>query len=190
MTDSAKQALRAAAQERRRAAASAAHNAAERAADRFLDCLDPKPETVVSGYWPVRDELDPRPLMRRLIDRGCACALPVVVAAGQPLVFRAWSPGVEMEKAVLGIPVPSKRAATVRPDVLLVPLLAFCAAGYRLGYGGGYYDRTLADLRRLSGSVLAVGLAYSAQEFDRVPRDATDERLDWVVTEREARSFR
>lgn len=191
MTDTAKQELRAAAKERRRAAAAGSpQDVAEIAADHFLDCLQPKPGAVVSGYWPVRDELDPRPLMRRLIECGCICALPVVVAAGRPLVFRAWSPGAEMRDAVLGIPVPSEQASTVRPDLLLVPLLAFCSLGYRLGYGGGYYDRTLADLRRQSNTVLAVGFAYSDQEFEAVPHDDTDERLDWVVTEREARSLK
>ncbi len=95
-----------------------------------------------------------------------------------------------MRDAVLGIPVPSEQASTVRPDLLLVPLLAFCSLGYRLGYGGGYYDRTLADLRRQSNTVVAVGFAYSDQEFEAVPHDDTDERLDWVVTEREARSLK
>ena len=191
MTDKAKQVLRIAARERRRAAAAdAPEDVAERAAERFLHSLAPRPGTVVSGYWPVRDELDARPLMRRLIERGCTCALPVVVAAGQPLIFRTWSPGVEMEEAALGIPVPSSRSAAVDPDLLLVPLLAFSSSGYRLGYGGGYYDRTLADLRQRFASVLAVGYAYSAQELEDVPRDDKDERLDWIVTEREARSFR
>ena len=182
------------------AAAGAAHGAAngavaadrtagDRAAANFLATIDPAPGTAVSGYWPVGDELDCRPLLHRLVAAGCVVGLPVVVARRAPLAFRAWAPGAAMAAGVLAIPVPAGDAAAVVPSVLIVPLLAFDRSGYRLGYGGGYYDRTLADLRASGGPVTAVGYGFAAQEVAAVPHDDTDQRLDWIVTERQARRF-
>jgi 5-formyltetrahydrofolate cyclo-ligase len=140
--------------------------------------------TVVSAYWPLGDEIDPRPLMEALHLRGHRLALPAIRAAGQPLDFRAWLPGDPLISAGFGIQEPAPTAPSVAPSVLLVPLLAFDAAGYRLGYGGGFYDRSLA-LLRAAGDTLAVGLAYADQQVAAVPREATDQPLDLVVTERD-----
>ena len=138
---------------------------------------------VISGYWPIRDEIDPRPLLDRLAARGHPLALPVVGAPDAPLVFRAWAKDDTLMPGPFGTRTPGDEARELAPRVVIVPLLAFDAAGYRLGYGGGYYDRTLAELRRGPGAVLAVGVAYQDQRVDAVPRAPYDERLDWVVTE-------
>ena len=143
---------------------------------------------TVAGYWPIGDELDVRPLLGALAARGHACALPVVVRKGEPLLFRRWAPGDAVAPGALGIPEPDAAAPEVRPDLLLVPLLAFDRAGYRLGYGGGFYDRTLERLRR-GGPVTAAGVGYAGQEVAAVPRDAYDQPLDWIVTERYALKF-
>ncbi|HEY9538186.1 MAG TPA: 5-formyltetrahydrofolate cyclo-ligase, partial [Kiloniellaceae bacterium] len=137
---------------------------------------------VVSAYWPLGDEIDPRPLMEALHRRGIRLALPAIRAAAEPLDFRAWQPGDALEPAGFGTCQPSAAAPLLQPDLLLVPLLAFDAAGYRLGYGGGFYDRSLA-LLRATGDILAVGLAFAAQQVAAVPREATDQPLDLVVTE-------
>lgn len=140
---------------------------------------------IIGGYWPVEDEMDPRPLLGALAIAGCQCALPVVQKAGEPLCFRVWQPGDRLEPGPYAIPAPLAAAAIVIPTLLLVPLLAFDRSGHRLGYGGGYYDRTIARLRA-KGALLAVGLAYAGQEVAAVPRTAADQALNWVVTEREA----
>ncbi len=140
---------------------------------------------VVSAYWPMGSEIDPRPLMRRLHEAGHPIALPVVVGRGRPLVFRAWRPGEPLEPAGFGTRVPRAERAELTPRALIVPLLAFDRAGYRLGYGGGFYDRTLTQLQR-AGETLALGAAYAGQEVAEVPHDTDDRRLDWVVTEAEA----
>jgi len=150
----------------------------------FLATVSPHAGAAVSGYWPVREEIDVRPLLRQLADRGHVCGLPVIVAKGQPLVFRRWRPEAGLEDGRWGIPIPPEDAAQVIPDLVIVPLLAFDRAGRRLGYGAGFYDRTLALLRsRPDARVLAVGVAYAAQEMDEVPAGESDERLDLVVTE-------
>ncbi len=162
--------------------------APEAVADTVLQTIPLPVLSVVSGYMPVGDELDPVPLMTALANRGLTCALPVVTGAARPLVFREWTPGMALEDGAHSIPQPPADAFEVRPSVLLVPLLAFDRAGRRMGYGGGYYDRTLAALRA-DAAVLAVGLAYADQEVDEVPADANDQVLDWVVTERDALCF-
>ena len=115
---------------------------------------------TVSAYWPVRGEPDLRPLLRRLVSGGVTCALPVVVEVGQPLAFRGWVPGERLERGVWGIPVPSNGAA-VKPDVIIAPVVAFDDACYRLGYGGGYFDRTLAAMGA-EPRVFGVGYSFSA----------------------------
>lgn len=140
--------------------------------------------TVVAGYWPMGDEIDPRPLMQRLEETGCRLALPVVAARGQALDFRAFSFGDALEPGPHGTVHPPAAAAPLVPELLLVPLLAFDRRGFRLGYGGGYYDRTLESLRR-KGHVRAVGLAFAAQEVPAVPVDGHDQRLDAIATELE-----
>ncbi len=157
-------------------------------ARRFFAAVTPRPGAPVSAYWPVRGEIDVRPLMRALIERGHPCGLPVILAKHTPLVFKRWHPDLPLAKGRWGIPMPPPESEEVVPELILVPLLAFDAAGHRLGYGGGYYDRTLSLLRR-RGHVFAVGVAYAAQQIARVLIDDTDERLDAVVTEQGAIRF-
>jgi len=139
---------------------------------------------TVAGYWPMADEIDVRPLMTRLFDEGGTVALPVVVAPEEPLIFRRWRPGMELEAGGFSTRHPGPEAPEVVPDVLLVPLLAFDDRGFRLGWGGGFYDRTLARLRS-RGPVVAVGVAYHGQKVDVVPVTSDDEQLDLVVTDEE-----
>jgi 5-formyltetrahydrofolate cyclo-ligase len=147
--------------------------------------LLPRAKAVVAGYWPFRTEIDPRPVMQRLARLGARLALPVTPAKGADaaLSFRLWTPGEPLAPGAFGVPEPGEACETVEPDLLLVPLLAFDRSGRRLGYGAGHYDRTLAALRA-ARPVRAVGLAFAAQEVDRVPTDAHDQHLDGVVTER------
>jgi 5-formyltetrahydrofolate cyclo-ligase len=155
----------------------------------FLDHVPMTPNAVVAGYWPMNDEMNPVPLLKRLIKNGVQCALPAVVGKGKPLEFRAWEPDSDLEDGPFGTFHPPASAAVTSPGILLLPLLAFDASGYRLGYGGGYYDRTLEDMKSPVSTVLAVGIAYQAQQIDAVPHSALDQRLDWVVTENSTHQF-
>lgn len=181
-----KRALRAKAAAIRRAAFDAAGEAAgEGLKERFLAAIPLPQKAVVAGYWPIGEEMEVRPLMRRLHELEYVCALPAVVGRNRPLVFREWRPGMALVPGAYGIPVPPADAPERRPDVLVVPLLAYDREGRRLGRGAGYYDRTLRALR-VQAQVIAVGAAYAAQQVDAVPDDGFDERLDWVVTEKRA----
>jgi 5-formyltetrahydrofolate cyclo-ligase len=162
--------------------------AAETIASRAFP-LDVRSGARVSGFSPFGSEINPVPLMRRLADQGALLALPVVVGRGRPLVMRAWVFGEPLGKGVWGIREPPPEAAEVDPDILLVPLAAFDRAGHRIGFGAGYYDLTLTGLRSRK-SIVAVGLAYAAQEIPAVPATAGDARLDLVLTEREVIDFR
>ena len=169
-----------------RAAIMTAHAATARLAirDRYLTAFDPAPGTVVSAFWPMPGELDLRPLLDALHARGCVCALPVVVGRHAPLVFRAWEPGATLVTSRFGIQEPGPERAELRPQHALVPLLAFDDDGYRLGYGGGFYDRTLAGLRvDGAGPLLAIGIGLEAQRRPMLPREPFDQPLDWLVTE-------
>jgi 5-formyltetrahydrofolate cyclo-ligase len=183
--DEQKRRLRAEAKNRRAAAAKAGEGAADAVCRNLMAAVPLPANAVVSAYWPMGSELDPRPLMMELQESGHRITLPVVLEANQPLAFRAWSPGDELEPAAFNTQVPSPEKPELTPGVVLAPLLAFDRRGYRLGYGGGFYDRTL-DILRSGGDVLAVGLAYAGQEVPAVPRDLNDKRLDWIVTEAEA----
>jgi len=162
--------------------------AAETIASRVFP-LDVGSGVCVSGFSPFGSEINPLPLMRRLAERGALLALPVVSGRSRPLMFRAWIFGEPLGKGVWGIREPRPDAREVDPDILLVPLAAFDRAGHRIGYGAGYYDLTLAGLRARK-PVVAVGLAYAAQEIPAVPATARDARLDLVLTEREVIDFR
>ena len=140
---------------------------------------------VVAGYAPIAEEIDVMPTLLALLARGCACVLPAVVDRGRPLEFRVWQPDAPMQPGPFGILQPLATATVASPDLLIVPTLAFDRRGGRLGYGGGFYDRTLADLRRRRRTVLAVGVAFADQEIDEVPLDAGDQILDRIVTDRE-----
>jgi 5-formyltetrahydrofolate cyclo-ligase len=169
-----------------RAAMMAAHADTARLAirDRYLSAFEPPPGTVVSAFWPMPGELDLRPLLEALHARGCVCGLPVVVARNSPLVFRSWEPGMTLVTSRFGISEPGPERPEVRPQHALVPLLAFDDDGYRLGYGGGFYDRTLAALRRDGvGPLVAIGVGLEAQRRPSLPREPFDARLDWLVTD-------
>lgn len=167
----------------RRAEAYVRHGAAAGAAlaRHGLDFLALAPATIISGFSAIRDEIDPAGLLHRLAAEGHPLALPVLQGRGKPLVFRAWTPGDATSSGQWGIAEPLPDKPVLEPDVVLVPLLAFDARGYRLGYGGGYYDRTLARLRVLKPAV-AVGIGYDELKVDAVPHLDYDQRLDWVLT--------
>jgi 5-formyltetrahydrofolate cyclo-ligase len=153
--------------------------AGQRLADVGLGFCQSAPDAVVSGYHPVRGEIDCLPLLAALASQGRTLALPIAREDGL-LDFMTWSPGAELRPGRFNIPCPVG-GALVEPGVLLIPLLAFDKRGFRLGYGGGCYDRTLTVLRA-QGAVAAVGLAYDFQEALALPSEPHDQRLDWVVT--------
>lgn len=167
----------------RRADAYARHGdtAGARLAEHGLGFLAPQPGAIVSGFSAIRDEIDPMPLLTRLAGEGHQITLPVMQGKGKPLIFRAWAPGDEMGKVQWGIAEPLPDKPALDPDIVLVPLLAFDGDGYRLGYGGGFYDRSLEGLRAKK-PVVAVGIAYDELRIDAVPHLDYDERLDWVLT--------
>lgn len=139
---------------------------------------------IVSGFFPYQSEIDTRPLLGKLAGDGWQTCLPIVMGKGLPLQFRRWLPGAPTIAGVWNIPRPPEDAEEVDPDVLIIPLLSFDRRGYRLGYGGGFYDRTLEKLRLLK-TVTAIGVAYSAQEVNAVPHGDHDQPLDYIMTERE-----
>jgi 5-formyltetrahydrofolate cyclo-ligase len=144
---------------------------------------------IVSGYSPMRSEINPLPLLRKLSDAGATLALPVVAGRGQPLIMRAWAFGAPLVRGGWDIREPAPDAPEVRPDILLVPLAAFDRQGHRIGYGAGYYDLTLAQLRAQK-PIVAIGIAFAAQEIEKVPTNPRDARLDLVLTEHEIIDFR
>ena len=147
------------------------------------------PGMVVSAYSPIRNEIDPVPLMRKLAEQGAKLALPAVLARGKSLAFRAWSPDDRLMLGPLGIPEPSPAAAETIPDVMLIPLAAFDRQGHRIGYGAGHYDYTLAHLRKVK-AIAAVGIAFAVQEIKAVPALPHDVALDYVLTEKKMFDFR
>jgi 5-formyltetrahydrofolate cyclo-ligase len=153
--------------------------AADRVAERVQAVLADIPPGIVAGYAAIGSELDPEPAMVRLATGGWRLALPVMAGRSEPLVFRAWTIGAPLQVRQWGIREPGIEAEVVVPDVLLVPLLAFDRAGHRLGYGGGYYDRTLAAL---APAVRTIGLAFREQCIDAVPALAYDQALSCIVT--------
>ena len=147
------------------------------------------PGTIVSGFSPLKTEINPLPLMRKLAAAGATLALPVVQGRGKPLIMRAFTFGDALASGQWGIREPKPDAAEVAPDILLVPLLAFDRNGQRIGYGAGYYDMTIARFRAMK-QIVAVGIAYASQEVAEVPVTERDARLDLVLTEREMIDFR
>lgn len=140
---------------------------------------------TIAGYHPKGDEVDVLPSLSVLAAAGHATALPVVTGRAWPLVFRLWRPGHPLVPGAFRIMEPMGDAPLVQPDIVLVPLLAFDKQGYRLGYGGGFYDRTL-EVLRAEAPTLAVGIGYAGQGVDKLPIDAYDQKLDWIVTEQGA----
>ena len=167
----------------RKAAAKQTPDAGARLVEHFPDALWPAIHQVVAGYRPIRDEIDPSALMETFALEQARLCLPCVTAPAAPLRFRAWSPGEALVKGAFKVDEPDPRAPVLTPSLVLVPLVAFDKAGRRLGYGAGFYDRTLQALRN-AGAVTAIGLAYAAQEVRRVPVDAHDVALDAIITER------
>lgn len=142
---------------------------------------------TIAGFAPIGDEIDIWPLLHRLHHDGHTVCLPVVIQAEQPLQFRSWHPDCNMKTDRYGVSYPSD-GPSVTPGLIFVPLLGFTARGHRLGYGGGYYDRTLDALRR-AGEVFACGVAYAAQEVEEIPTDAHDAKLDGILTETGFKAF-
>ena len=159
-----------------------AHAAARGAAGKLSEVLAGHRGVPLAGYAAMRTEIDPRPALEEAAAYG-PVGLPVIEAPATPLRFRLWTPDSTMVKGTFGAPVPEAGDWMI-PQILIVPLVAFDRRGGRLGYGGGFYDRTLAILRS-RGPVLAIGFAYAAQEADPLPQEATDQPLDLVVTETE-----
>ena len=168
-----------------RKAAHGAYSGAQ-ACENLLKFLQPYLGKPISAYMPIRTEIDPLPAMAKLVKSG-PVVVPVVLGAGQPLAFHRWQVDGEMQDGPFGARVPVAGKFVV-PQVVILPLVAFDKQGQRLGYGGGFYDRTLEILLR-DHPVLAVGFAYSAQQVDSLPTDPTDQPLNAVVTEAGIRLF-
>jgi 5-formyltetrahydrofolate cyclo-ligase len=183
-----KEVVRKEALERRAALKPRLTELSRRLADIFLKQIPVPPDATVSAYVAIGDEADPAPLLLELRARGHAIALPRVTGRGRPLDFHRYDAEKALVPGGFGLSEPARDWPQAEPDVLIVPLLAFDALGYRIGYGAGFYDRTLAKLRA-ARDVLAVGFAFAGQEFETVPHDENDQRLDWVVTENGAHKF-
>lgn len=180
-----KKALRKVLQARRTAAATHPGQAGEELCAVLEGALSLPGEAMVAGYLPMGDEIDVLPVLAALRGSGHGIAMPVVVARGEPLQFRRWHPDDPLEGGPLGTRHPVAAAPVVAPDVLIVPLLGYDRRGYRLGYGGGYYDRTVAAFRS-AGEIIAVGVGFAAQEVAHIPRGPHDEAMDWIVTPEQA----
>jgi 5-formyltetrahydrofolate cyclo-ligase len=144
---------------------------------------------IISGFSPMKTEISPLPLMRKAVQFGARLALPAIAGRGKPLIMRAYAFGDELARGQWGIREPKADAPEVAPDILIVPLAAFDRAGHRIGYGAGYYDMTINTLRARK-RVIAMGIAFAAQEITSVPATERDARLDFVLTEREVIDFR
>lgn len=181
MTPDAKSELRRTLRVRRRQLAAACPDAAQRAAEALP--LSKLPAfAIFGGYHAMGAELDPSPLIRRLGATGAMFCLPVSLARDAPLIFRAWEPEQVMIPDAVNVPAPPSSAPQLHPDLVICPLLAFDRSGGRLGQGGGFYDRTLANLRAAK-PVFVLGLAYAGQEVEELPTEAHDQRLDAILTE-------
>ena len=176
--------LRASCLERRKALHASLPQAGEMACDHFLNTIGFPDDATVSAYLPVKDEFDIMPFVEVADLFGHVIGMPVVAAKAKPLKFLEWTPESELVTGAMGIPTPAPDSRVVVPDLLLVPMMAFDDDGFRLGYGGGFYDRTLAALRKSNPETLAIGVCFSGLKVDHVPHDEHDARLDWIVTER------
>ncbi|MEE2995636.1 MAG: 5-formyltetrahydrofolate cyclo-ligase [Pseudomonadota bacterium] len=138
---------------------------------------------IVAGYWPMKDEIDIRPVLNELANCSATAALPLVMGREEPLTFRQWSPGDRLLRGDFGVSQPNFCSPVVVPDIVIVPMLGFDASGNRLGYGEGYYDRTLGKIRGKHG-ILTVGVAYDEQECEKIPVEVKDVPLDTIMTDR------
>ena len=160
-----------------------AAEAAGAIAERFFRTWSPGPSKVIAVFWPIKSEINIRPLIEKLYQAGCSIALPEVVAPSKVLLFRKWTPRAKMTKGSYNTFVLTANAAVMEPDWILVPLLAFDSERFRLGYGGGYYDATLSQLAK-QREIFTIGVAYDVQEFEAVPKESSDFQLDAVLTEK------
>ena len=165
------------------------NSAAIKVAKSFLQTISLQQHFIISAYWPLPSEFDCRPLIYSLFDGGYRLALPAVILQNKSICFRCWQPGDGLTKSGFGVLEPLSNAEVITPNVVITPFLAINSQGFRLGYGGGYYDRALRKLRKTVPGLLAVGLGYSAQEVATLPYDENDEPLDWLVTEQGTRRF-
>lgn len=172
----------------RRAALGAADRkaAAAAAAEHFLNGIDIAPDQTIAAYWPIRDEIDCRPILSYLMDNFQSVSLPVIVGDDLPLVFRRWAVGAALYEAGFGTLAPDEAAEPSIPDVMIIPLLGFDSAGNRLGYGKGHYDRTIAAMAK---KPLLIGYAFAAQKLPEIPKEPHDVPLDYLVTENGVRRF-
>jgi 5-formyltetrahydrofolate cyclo-ligase len=186
MTKSAKEHARKSAYSARKLAHGQGHDPA--ACTHLATCLASlEPFQTVAAYMPIRTEISPLPVMADLVADGKSVCVPVIQGAGRPLEFSRWTPDTKMVSGPFGAAIPEVPDYLI-PDILITPLVGFDARGYRLGYGGGFYDRTFERLRK-SAPALAIGFAYSAQELPQVPTEPTDIRLDALATENGAIRF-
>jgi 5-formyltetrahydrofolate cyclo-ligase len=148
-----------------------------------------KPGMIVAGFSAMKTEINPVPLMKKFAASGAQLALPCIAGRGKPLIMRAWNLGDEFKAGQWGIREPLAEATEVSPDILIVPLACFDRAGHRIGYGAGYYDMTIAALRAKK-KITAIGIAFAVQEISAMPATERDERLDFVLTEKEVIAFR
>ncbi len=151
--------------------------------------IEVTPGAIVSGFMPMKTEINPLPLLRKIAGQGAQLALPCIAGRGKALIMRAWKFGDAFKEGQWGIREPMPDAPEVAPDILIVPLACFDRAGHRIGYGAGYYDMTIHVLRAKK-KVVAIGVAFAAQEIAQVPATERDERLDFVLTEKEIIAFR
>jgi 5-formyltetrahydrofolate cyclo-ligase len=162
--------------------------ASERMAGLAMPHIDAIGPAIVAGYWPIRSEADPRPLLTILRTTGATLALPA--PSGEGLAFRAWRDGAPLVPAGFGTVAPGEQSPDVVPDLILLPLAAFDSVGHRLGYGKGHYDRTLAGLAAAGQRPLLIGVAFCVQEVDRIPFEPHDVALDLILTEDGVRDLR
>lgn len=163
----------------------------ERAVELFFEHINPAPAQSISFYWPLGREFDPGGIMEVAFTRGHDCLLPVIMQGARILKFARWRDGEPLVRGPMGIMQPVQDGNTIwmDPDIVVVPLLAFDRRGHRLGYGGGYYDATLRDLRARK-QIIAAGIAYAQQAvLFALPAEQHDEPLDWVITPQEAHRF-
>jgi 5-formyltetrahydrofolate cyclo-ligase len=149
--------------------------------DRLISAAIIPPKAIIGSYWPVKSEIDVRPLLSYFYEQGHVCALPVVQASQKPLLFREWCPGNLLISGIYNILTPDETAPLVIPDVLFIPVLGFDRHGHRLGHGEGYYDRTLESLRA-HHPIIAIGIAFDWQEVDTIPRLDHDEPMNYIIT--------
>lgn len=187
MEEDSKAALRQDAVRQRAALADADRKTASKAAAaHFINGIDVSPDQMIAAYWPIRDEIDCRPVLAHLMDNGQPLSLPAVVGENDPLVFRRWAVGAALYEAGFGTLGPAKDAEIVEPDMIIIPLLGFDRQGNRLGYGKGHYDRTIAVMQK---KPVLVGYAFAAQKMPDIPAEPHDVPLNYLVTENGVRQF-